>query len=96
MPYRPKLIGEPEVGEYIYRLGGISCLSGDFIGDYKFEKPLKRGTRLVFTDMALYSFVKNTNFNGVELPSLVTFRLENNIFDVVRKFGYEDYKNRIC
>lgn len=96
MPYRPKLIGEPEVGEYTYRLGGISCLSGDFIGDYKFEKPLKRGTRLVFTDMALYSFVKNTNFNGVELPSLVTFSLENNSFDVVRKFGYEDYKNRIC
>lgn len=95
MPYRPKLIGEPENGKYTYRLGGISCLSGDVIGDYKFNEPLKRGDRLVFTDMALYSFVKNTNFNGVELPSLITFSLEKGTFEVVRKFGYEDYKNRI-
>ncbi len=95
MPYRPKLIGEPETGKYTYRLGGISCLSGDVIGDYKFNEPLKRGDRLVFTDMALYSFVKNTNFNGVELPSLITFSLEKGTFEVVRKFGYEDYKNRI-
>ncbi|MGE4497714.1 MAG: carboxynorspermidine decarboxylase [Deferribacterales bacterium] len=95
MPYRPKLIGEPENGKYTYRLGGISCLSGDFIGDYRFDAPLKRGDRLVFTDMALYSFVKNTNFNGVELPSIITFSLEKGTFEVVRKFGYEDYKNRI-
>lgn len=95
MPYRPKLIGEPENGKYTYRLGGISCLSGDFIGDYRFDAPLKRGDRLVFTDMALYSFVKNTNFNGVELPSLITFSLEKGTFEVVRKFSYEDYKNRI-
>lgn len=95
MPYRPKLIDEPENGKYTYRLGGISCLSGDVIGDYKFNEPLKRGDRLVFTDMALYSFVKNTNFNGVELPSLITFSLEKGTFEVVRKFGYEDYKNRI-
>jgi carboxynorspermidine decarboxylase len=95
MPYRPKLIGEPKNGKYTYRLGGISCLSGDVIGDYKFNEPLKRGDRLVFTDMALYSFVKNTNFNGVELPSLITFSLEKGTFEVVRKFGYEDYKNRI-
>lgn len=95
MPYRPKLIGEPENGKYTYRLGGISCLSGDVIGDYKFNEPLKRGDRLVFTDMALYSFVKNTNFNGVALPSLITFSLEKGTFEVVRKFGYEDYKNRI-
>ncbi|GAB1536255.1 carboxynorspermidine decarboxylase [Geovibrio sp. ADMFC3] len=95
MPYKPKLIGEPETGKYTYRLGGISCLSGDVIGDYKFNEPLKRGDRLVFTDMALYSFVKNTNFNGVELPSLITFSSEKGTFEVVRKFGYEDYKNRI-
>ncbi|QAR34402.1 carboxynorspermidine decarboxylase [Geovibrio thiophilus] len=95
MPYRPKLTGEPENGKYTYRLGGISCLSGDVIGDYHFDAPLKRGDRLVFTDMALYSFVKNTNFNGVELPSIVTFSLEKGTFEVIRKFGYEDYKNRI-
>lgn len=95
MPYRPKLIGEPENGAYTYRLGGISCLSGDVIGDYRFDKPLQRGDRLVFTDMALYSFVKNTNFNGVELPSIITFSLERGTFDMVRRFGYEDYKNRI-
>lgn len=95
MPYRPKLIGEPEKADYEYRLGGISCLSGDIIGDYKFSSPLKRGDKLVFTDMALYSFVKNTNFNGVELPSLALFSLEKNTFEIVREFGYEDYKSRI-
>jgi carboxynorspermidine decarboxylase len=97
MPYRPNLIGSGQAGEknHTYRLGGISCLAGDVIGDYSFDKPLKRGDRLVFTDMALYSFVKNTNFNGVELPSIITFSLENDTLDIVRRFGYEDYLSRI-
>lgn len=98
MPYRPELIGagEPDEKAYSYKLGGISCLAGDFIGTYSFDKPLKVDDRLVFTDMALYSFVKNTNFNGVEMPDLAKFSLENNTLDVVKTFGYEDYKSRLA
>jgi len=97
MPYRPHLIGAGEAGEkkYTYKLGGISCLAGDFINTYSFDKQLKRGDRLIFTDMALYSFVKNTTFNGVELPSLITFSLADGSVDVVRRFGYDDYKGRL-
>lgn len=96
MPYRPHLVGAGEPGEkeHTYKLGGISCLAGDFIGSYSFDNKLKRGDRLVFTDMALYSFVKNTTFNGVELPSLVTFEKGGSV-EVVRKFGYDDYKGRV-
>jgi len=96
MPYRPHLIGAGKPGEkeYSYKLGGISCLAGDFIGTYSFDKRLSEGDRLVFTDMALYSFIKNTTFNGVELPSLITFEKDGSV-DVVRKFGYDDYKGRV-
>ena len=98
MPYRPHLVGagEPQDNKHAYKIGCISCLAGDFIGTYSFKEPLKLGDRLVFTDMALYSFVKNTNFNGVELPSLITFSIENGTFDVVRRFGYEDYRSRLA
>lgn len=96
MPYRPILTTEAKDGKYAYKLGCISCLAGDFIGTYRFDSPLQAGDRLVFTDMALYSFVKNTNFNGVELPSLITFSIENKTVDVVRRFGYEDYKSRLA
>lgn len=95
MPYRPVLTTEEKDSKHTYKLGCISCLAGDFIGTYSFKEPLKSGDRLVFTDMALYSFVKNTNFNGVELPSIITFSLENDTLDVVRRFGYEDYKSRL-
>lgn len=98
MPYRPKMIGSGDEGEafpYTYRLGGISCLAGDFIGSYSFGQPLAVGSRLVLLDMALYSFIKNTTFNGVELPSLYSFSKERGTLDLVRKFGYEDYKNRV-
>ena len=73
MPYRPHVVGSGMPGElpYTYRLGGISCLAGDIIGDYSFAGPLQPGNRIVLTDMALYSFVKNTTFNGVELPSIL-------------------------
>ena len=96
MPYRPHLIGAREPGEkqFSYKLGGISCLAGDFIGTYSFDDTLTRGSRLVFTDMALYSFVKNTTFNGVELPDLAVFDKSGSV-EVVRKFGYDDYKGRI-
>lgn len=95
MPYKPHLVNEGG-GELFYKLGCISCLAGDFIGTYSFDKELKRGDRLVFTDMALYSFVKNTTFNGVELPSLLTFSLEDGSLDTVREFGYSDYRGRLA
>jgi carboxyaminopropylagmatine decarboxylase len=97
MPYKPEIIGAEEPGTlpHTYRLGGISCLAGDMIGDYSFAAPLKAGDRLVFLDMALYSFVKSTTFNGVELPALITFNRTSDTIAVIRRFGYEDYKNRL-
>jgi carboxynorspermidine decarboxylase len=97
MPYRPAIIGadKPGVLPHTYRLGGISCLAGDVIGDYSFAEPLQTGDRVVLLDMALYSFVKNTTFNGVELPALITFNRAADTVSVVRRFGYEDYKNRV-
>ena len=97
MPYRPNIIGASKPGElpHTYRLGGITCLAGDVIGDYSFSGPLERGDRLVLLDMALYSFVKNTTFNGIRLPSLILYNPYNSSVRVVRRFGYEDYKNRL-
>lgn len=97
MPYRPHIVGsgEPQEFEHIYRLGGISCLAGDIVGDYSFPKALRISERLILTDMALYSFVKNTTFNGVELPSIYTCSLENDSLRSIRRFGYEDYRGRI-
>ena len=97
MPYRPELLGSGQWGElgYDYRLGGISCLAGDVIGDYSFTQELAAGDRLCFTDMALYSFVKNNTFNGVELPAIYVYSLKNKRLDLVWEFGYQDYKARI-
>lgn len=97
MPYRPNVIGAGRPGEFrhTYRLGGISCLAGDVIGDYSFRSPLKRGDRLVFLNMALYSFVKNTTFNGIALPSLALYDPEGGKLRTVREFGYADYKARL-
>ena len=95
MPYRPHILGAGRKNEkkYRYRLAGPSCLAGDVIGDYSFDRPLKRGDRLVFTDMALYSIVKNTTFNGINLPDIAVLRANGKI-EVVRRFGYRDYKDR--
>ncbi len=95
MPYRPDVIGSagPGIKEYTFRLAGPSCLAGDVIGDYSFDEPLERGDRLVFTDMALYSIVKNTTFNGIGLPDIAVIR-KNGDLDVVKRFGYKDYRNR--
>lgn len=96
MPYRPIIIdaGQPNEFPYTYRLGGLTCLSGDVIGDYSFNEPLKAGDKLVFTDMAHYSMVKNHMFNGVNLPSIVSYNDEEGI-KVIRQFGFEDYSNRL-
>lgn len=97
MPYKPHIVGAGDPGEkqHTYRLGGISCLAGDIVGDYSFAAPLQRGDRLILTDMALYSFVKNTTFNGVELPSIYTCSAEQNRLQCVRRFDYSDYRSRI-
>lgn len=96
MPYRPNIIGAgtPNQYPYTYRLGGPTCLSGDVIGDYSFEKPLQVGDRLIFCDMAIYSMVKNNTFNGVGLPTIL-LNTEKEGLKVIKKFGYEDFKGRL-
>lgn len=96
MPYRPNIIdaGKPSEYEYTYRLGGLTCLAGDVIGDYSFRQPLKPGDKLVFCDMAHYTMVKNNMFNGVNLPSIAIFNEKDGI-NVIRKFNYEDYRSRL-
>ncbi|HUS86616.1 MAG TPA: carboxynorspermidine decarboxylase [Bacteroidales bacterium] len=96
MPYKPTVIGavEPAPGLPTYRLGGSSCLSGDFIGDWSFHRELKPGDRIVFWDMMHYTLVKTTTFNGVRHPSIVLWDTDNTA-RVIRRFGYEDYKNRL-
>lgn len=96
MPYRPEIIGAGLPGEkaITYRLGGPTCLSGDVIGDYSFDHPLQEGDRLVFCDMAHYSMVKNNTFNGINLPAIVLHTVEGK-FNMVRQFGYEDFKHRL-
>lgn len=97
MPYRPfiKDADEPNVKAISYRLGGVSCLAGDVIGDYSFNNELKVGDRLIFGDMAHYTMVKNTTFNGVNLPSIYIYSEETEMCRLVKHFSYEDYKNRL-
>lgn len=96
MPYRPYILGSGLPGEkrYNYRLGGNTCLAGDIIGDYSFDEPLHPGDKLVFTDMAHYSMVKNNTFNGIALPSILACDSEGSI-RVIKEFGYEDFKGRL-
>jgi carboxynorspermidine decarboxylase len=97
MPYRPQIVGAGLPGEYpyTYRLGGLTCLAGDVIGDYSFAEPLQSGQRLVLLDMAIYSMVKNTTFNGIRLPSIANYDPKIGRIEVVRRYGYEDYKHRL-
>jgi carboxynorspermidine decarboxylase len=96
MPYRPHIIdsGLPGEKEYTYRLGGPTCLAGDVIGDYSFDKPLNPGDTLIFCDMAHYSMVKNNTFNGVGLPAIAIWSPEKGT-RVIKEFGYEDFKMRL-
>jgi carboxynorspermidine decarboxylase len=95
MPYRPIIVGsgEPGAKPHTYRLGGMTCLAGDVIGDYSFDRPLAVGDKLVFLDMAHYTMVKTTTFNGVRLPSIATHR--DGVITVHRRFGYRDYRDRL-
>ena len=96
MPYRPPLSGAGLPGErpFTYRLAGPTCLAGDVIGDYSFDRPLETGDVLEFQDMAIYSMVKNNTFNGMALPDIVLEREDGNR-ELVRRFGYEDFKGRL-
>jgi carboxynorspermidine decarboxylase len=97
MPYRAHIFGSGEPGAlaHTYRLGGLSCLAGDVMGDYSFERPLQVGQRLVFDDMAHYTMVKTTTFNGVRLPALALWNSTTNSLRIVREFGYQDFRNRL-
>ena len=97
MPYRPVIVGagEPNEKAITYRLGGLTCLAGDVIGDYSFDQPLAIGDKLVFLDMAHYTMVKNTMFNGVRLPSIATHDPATGEVHVSRRFGYHDYRDRL-
>ena len=96
MPYRPPLMdaGDPGEKAFTYRLAGPTCLAGDVIGDYSFDKPLKEKKRLVFEDMALYTMVKTNTFNGMPLPSIV-YRDAEGACRMIREFSYEDFKGRL-
>lgn len=104
MPYTPRIIGAKIASSrtekdkknfpHKYRLGGMTCLAGDIIGDYAFPKKLEVGSKIVFTDMAIYSMVKTTTFNGVNLPSIAINR-KNGEMEIVKEFGYGDFKGRL-
>jgi carboxynorspermidine decarboxylase len=97
MPYRPRIIGAggPGAHAHAYRLGGQTCLAGDVIGDYSFPTPLRVGQRLMFEDMAIYTMVKTSTFNGIRLPSIAIWNSATDALRVVREFGYEDFKTRL-
>jgi carboxynorspermidine decarboxylase len=97
MPYRPDVIGAGEPGEHphTYRLGGQTCLAGDRIGDYSFPAPLEVGQRLMFEEMAFYTMVKTSTFNGIPLPAIALWNSDTDALRVVREFGYEDFKSRL-
>ena len=96
MPYRAEVRGAGAAGEkvYTYRLGGNTCLAGDIMGDYSFDKPLAIGDKIIFEDQIHYTFVKNTTFNGINLPALVLIHTEDKV-EIVKTFAYEDYKMRL-
>ena len=96
MPYRPFIInsGMPNEKAYTYKLGGPTCLAGDVIGDYSFDNPINIGDKLIFTDMAHYSMVKNNTFNGINLPSIAVYTEKDGV-KVIKSFKYEDFRNRL-
>lgn len=98
MPYRPEIIGAglPKEKKFTYRLGGGTCLAGDIIGDYSFDQELNIGDKLVFTDMAIYSMVKTTFFNGIRHPDIATYDPNTSELKVSRQFTWVDFKNRLA
>ena len=105
MPYQPRVLGAESLPadavkkasreEYIYRLGGNSCLSGDYMGSWKFDHELQVGERIVFADMIHYTTVKTTMFNGIHHPSIALLHA-NGAIEVYKTFHYADYRDRMC
>ena len=97
MPYRPDVlesVDKEQSNGRLYRLGGNSCLSGDFMGDYYFPEDLKIGDRITLRDMNHYTTVKTNMFNGVQHPDMVLSRIGGEV-EILRHFDYSDYKNRM-
>jgi len=97
MPYKPHIRGayhEPVEGKPTYRMGGNSCLSGDFIGEWSFDEPLLIGDKIIFEDMIHYTIVKTTMFNGIPHPDIALWTKDNEL-KIYREFTYEDYKSRM-
>jgi carboxyaminopropylagmatine decarboxylase len=97
MPYRADILGAAEPGTlpHTYRLGGLTCLAGDVMGDYSFAEPLQVGQRLVFSDMAHYTMVKTSTFNGTKLPAIALWNSSTDKLEIVREFSYEDFRQRL-
>lgn len=99
MPYRADIFGAVEPGTpdcpHVYRLGGQTCLAGDVMGDYAFARPLQIGQRLMFDDMAHYTMVKTTTFNGIQLPALAAWDSRTDTLEMIRTFGYDDFRSRL-
>lgn len=96
MPYRPRIegAGDPVEGKPTYRIGGMSCLSGDYMSAYSFDTEIREGDRIVFKDMMHYTMVKTTTFNGVGHPSICIKHPEGEI-EIIREFGYSDFRDRL-
>ncbi len=97
MPYRADISGadEAEKRPYTYRLGGLTCLAGDVMGDYSFAEPLSVGQRLIFEDMSHYTMVKTNTFNGTRLPAIALWNSKTDALEIVKEFGFNDFKNRL-
>ncbi|MCO5248376.1 MAG: carboxynorspermidine decarboxylase [Chitinophagales bacterium] len=94
MPYQPRILNTNEKGAFEYYMGGVSCLAGDYMGTWKFDKALKVGDKIIFDDMIHYTMVKTNTFNGINLPSIGIWR-KNGEFELVNSYRYENYKNRL-
>ena len=96
MPYKPVILGatDERAGRPTYRMGGNSCLAGDFVGNWSFDKELRPGDRIIFDDMIHYTTVKTTMFNGVHHPSIGLWN-EKTGFRLIKEFNYQDYKHRL-
>lgn len=96
MPYQPAVRGAVmgEEGPFVYRLGGNSCLSGDYMGSWSFDHELQAGERIVFEDMIHYTMVKTNMFNGIHHPAIALWTADGKA-EIFRQFSYEDYRDRM-
>jgi carboxynorspermidine decarboxylase len=97
MPYKADVFsaGQPGEKKYDYCLAGQTCLAGDVMGDYSFAKPLQSGQRIMFDDMAHYTMVKTTTFNGIALPAIALWNSVTDDLRLVKQFSYDDFKHRL-